>query len=161
VKKGSLTRLKRGVYLRTEEMAHLSQVDLFRIANFLQVPSYISLMTALSYHGLTTQIQRGVIESISIKRTKTIEVGEFTFRYVKIRPGLYGGFEKVEGAFVAMPEKALLDSLYLASMGRYAMDVSSLDLEKFREDAVTLLSLLFPARVRNYMERHCEKAGSS
>lgn len=74
VKKGLLTRLKRGVYVRTEQLAHLGQMDLFRIANFLQVPSYISLMTALSYYGITTQVQRGFFESISMKRTKTFEV---------------------------------------------------------------------------------------
>ncbi len=46
VKKGLLTRLKRGLYARTEHLAHLSQVDLFRIANFLQVPCSHTMASA-------------------------------------------------------------------------------------------------------------------
>jgi predicted transcriptional regulator of viral defense system len=161
VKRGLLTRLRRGVYAITERMAHLGQLDFFRIANFLQVPSYISLMSALSYHGVTTQVQRGFFESICIKRTKTIEVHPFTFRYMKVRPDLYRGFEKVEGVFIALPEKALLDSFYLASLGRYALDASSLDLTKVGPGVLADLSLLFPARARKTMERYCGKVSGS
>lgn len=154
VKKGLLTRLKRGLYTRTEQLAHLGQMDLFRIANFLQVPSYISLMTALSYHGVTTQMQRGFFESISIKRTRRFEVGQFVFHYTKISPDLYRGFEKREGVFIALPEKALLDSFYLASLGRYSLDLSSLDLTKVKEEVLAELCLCFPLRTRKYVERH-------
>ena len=80
VKKGLLMRLKRGFYARTETLSHLNQIDLFRIANILQVPSYISLMSALSYYGITNQAQEGFFESISVKRTKTFEVGGLSDR---------------------------------------------------------------------------------
>jgi predicted transcriptional regulator of viral defense system len=153
-KKGLLTRLKRGLYVRTEQLAHLGQMDLFRIANFLQVPSYISLTTALSYHGISTQVQRGFFESVCIKRTKRFEVGQFIFQYTKIRPDLYRGFERVEGVFIALPEKSLLDSLYLASIGRYPLDYSSLDLTKVDEDILNSLSRSFPTRVRKHLERY-------
>ncbi len=153
VKKGLLTRLKRGLYARTEHLASLGREDLFGIANFLQVPSYISLMTALSYHGVTTQMQRGFFESISIRRTKVFEVGQLTFCYTKIKADLYAGFEKSEGAFIALPEKAFLDSLYLASLGRYSLDTSSLDLTKVKDEVLEDFFPLFPARVRKQLER--------
>jgi len=73
-----LVRIKRGLYTQTEKLKYIEQKELFIIANFLQVPSYVSLMTALSYYGLTTQIQRNFFESISIKRTKRFEVKGFT-----------------------------------------------------------------------------------
>ena len=62
-------------------MGKNSQEDFFKISNILQVPSYISLMTALSYYEITTQVQREVIESVCVKRTlkKTIENTEFNF----------------------------------------------------------------------------------
>ena len=154
VKKGLLTRLKRGLYVRTEQLAHLGQMDLFRIANFLQVPSYISLVTALSYHGITTQVQRGFFESISIKRTRRFEAGNFAFHYTKIRPDLYRAYEKTEGVFIALPEKALLDSFYLASIGRYSLDLASLDLTKVKEEVLRELSRLFPPRTKKYVERY-------
>jgi len=155
VKKGLLVRLKRGLYARTEQMANFGQRDLFRLANFLQVPSYISLTTALSYHGLTTQVQRGFFESISLKRTRKFEVAQFTFHYSKISLDLYKGFERVEDVFIALPEKALLDSLYLASLGRYSLDASALDLTKVKGEVLENLSLLFPPRVKKHMEMCC------
>ena len=161
VKKGLLVRLKRGLYARTEQLVNLRREDLFRIANFLQVPSYISLMTALSYYGVTTQIQRDFFESISIKRTRNFEVGHFTFNYVRIRSDLYKGFQRMEGIFIALPEKALLDSLYLASLGRYSLDLASLDLTKVKEEVLEDFAQLFPLRVRKFMERCCGKISNS
>jgi predicted transcriptional regulator of viral defense system len=155
VQKGLLVRLKRGLYARTEQLRNYGQQDLFRLANFLQVPSYISLTTALSYHGLTTQVQRGFFESISLKRTRKFEVGQFTFIYSKISLDLYKGFERVEDVFIALPEKALLDSLYLASLGRYSLDTSALDLTKVNGEVLENLSSLFPSRVRTFMENCC------
>ena len=155
VKKGLLVRLKRGLYARTEQVRNFGQLDLFRLANFLQVPSYISLTTALSYYGLTTQVQRGFFESISLKRTRKFEVAQFTFHYSKISTDLYKGFERVEGFFIALPEKALLDSLYLASLGRYSLDTSALALSKVNGEVLENLLLLFPSRVRTFMENCC------
>jgi len=155
VKKGLLVRLKRGLYARTEQLANFGQQELFHLANFLQVPSYISLTTALSYHGLTTQVQRGFFESISLKRTRKFEVAQFSFHYSKISLDLYKGFERVEDVFIALPEKALLDSFYLASLGRYSLDTSALDLTKVKGEILENLFLLFPPRVRTFMENCC------
>jgi len=152
VKRGLLMRLKRGLYARTETLGHLDQIDLFRIANVLQVPSYISLMTALSYYGITTQPQRGFFESISVKRTKTFEVGEISFHYSKIKPDLYRDFVKRDGVFIALPEKAVLDSFYLASMGRYNLDGSSLDLTKVDKEILADFSAMYPPKARKYFE---------
>jgi predicted transcriptional regulator of viral defense system len=153
VQKGLLTRLKRGLYTRTEALNQLTQEDLFRVANILQVPSYISLMTALSYYGLTTQLQRGVFESISLKRTRKFNVGRFSFRYVKIQPSLYQGFERKAGFFIAFPEKAILDSFYLDSIGRYPLDKSSLDLTKADKQAAKRFYSAYPTKTINYFER--------
>ena len=152
VRKGLLVRLKRGLYARTEQLRNFSQQDLFRLSNFLQVPSYISLTTALSYHGLTTQVQRGFFESISLKRTRKFEVAQFTFHYSKISLDLYKGYERIEGVFIALPEKALLDSFYLASLGRYSLDTSALDLSRLNNEVLENLSSSFPSRVRTFME---------
>lgn len=152
VSEGLLTRLKRGLYARTEVLKQLNQLDLFRAANILQVPSYISLMSALSYYGIAAGAQGGLLESISMKRTKAYEVGDLLFRYRKIVPYLYNGFEKREGAFIALPEKAVLDTLYLASMGRYPVDLSSLDLTKIDEKRLVELALPYPLQARNYVE---------
>jgi hypothetical protein len=157
VKQGLLVRLKRGVYAGKEALVTLGQADLFRIANFLQVPSYISLTTALAYYGITTQVQRDFIESISVKRTVAFDRGGLHFRYTRIKPELYSGFTKEQGAFVALPEKALLDASYLASLGRYGLDKSALDLQKLDGKRLFELARQFPAAVRKHIERQYEK----
>jgi predicted transcriptional regulator of viral defense system len=152
VKKGLLVRLKRGLYARTESFSHLGQMDLFRIANMLQVPSYISLMTALSYYGITTGAHRGFLESIAVRRTRRFEAGGLFFRYSKVSPDLFREFTKRDGILIALPEKALLDSFYLASIGRYTLDGSSLDLTKVNEEILGDFSALYPPKTRRYFE---------
>ncbi len=160
-KKGLLTRLKRDLYARTETLRNLGQSDLFRIANFLQVPSYISLTTALSFYGISTQIQRNVFESISIKRSKTYEREGLIFRYLKVAPKLYRGFSKAGGIFIASPEKAVMDSFYLASLGRYPLDISSLDLSKLDGKIMGELSRLYPAKAVEFFQREYDKIRSA
>jgi hypothetical protein len=157
VRKGLLMRLKRGLYARTETLGHLSQRDLFRIANILQVPSYISLITALTYWGITAPAEEGPFESISVKRTKTFGVGNLSFRYSKIRADLYREFMKNDGVFIALPEKALLDSLYLASIGRYNIDKFSFYLNKLDGGTLSDIATLYPQRAREYFERFYAK----
>jgi predicted transcriptional regulator of viral defense system len=159
VKKGLLTRLKRDLYVRTESLHHLGTLDLFRIANPLQVPSYVSLMTALSHYGVTTQVQRGFVESVCMKRTTAFERGEIAFRYFKVGQALYGGFVREQGAFIASPEKALLDALYLASIGRYALDVASLDLDKVDQKKLVDLAGHYPSKTQKFLERIYEETG--
>jgi len=67
----------------------------------------------------------------------------------------------VEDVFIALPEKALLDSFYLASIGRYSFDVSSLDLTKVSGEVLENLSLPFPPRVRKFMEKCCGEISES
>jgi len=161
VKKGLLTRLKRDLYARTETIAHLSITDMYRIANLLQVPSYVSLMTALSHYGVSTQVQRGFVESVSVKRTKAFDRGGISFRYVKVSPALYGSFVKEQGAFIASPEKALIDSIYLASMGRYTLDVASLDLSKLDRKKLVRLAANHPSKTQKCLERLYEETRRS
>ena len=161
VKKGLLTRLKRDLYVRTETLARLGVMDLFQIANFLQIPSYISLMTALSHYGVTTQVQRGFVESVSIKRTKEFIRRGIAFRYLKVGAALYGGFVKDRGVFVASPEKALIDSIYLATMGRYTLDVASLDLSKLDREKLNQLVANHPSKTQKSLERIYEKTRRS
>jgi len=152
VKKGLLTRLKRGLYSRTETLGTMDQINLFRIANMLQVPSYISLMTALSYYGIIFNKSKGILESISLQRTINFDAGGLSFRYTKVRPELYGNFSEQDGVYIALPEKAILDCLYLTSRGRYAVDGFSLDLAKIDEKVLSDLSALYPKKARRYFE---------
>ena len=130
VKLGYLLRIKRGVYMRRERWQFLSNNELLQIANIIQVPSYISLTTALSYYDFTTQVQQNFVESIAVKRSLIKTVQKVDFRYFKIAQQYYNGFIKQNGIFIAAPEKALADALYLTSVGKYKLDFSALEYGK-------------------------------
>lgn len=154
VRKGLLLRLKKNLYVLRQVWDNASQEDKFRLANLGQSPSYISLMTALDYYEVTTQIQRDFFESIAVKRTKEIQVGGSAFRYSKINDALFFGFRKEKGVFIATPEKALLDAFYLMSYGRYTLDLSALDANRLDREALRNLSSKFPLKTQTMLEKH-------
>lgn len=154
VKNGILIRAKRGIYILRERWKYFSREQKFEIANLLQVPSYISLVTALDYYQITTQMQTAFIESMAIKRTKEIQINGSIFNYTKINQGLYHGFMKQNNFFIATPEKALLDACYLMSLGRYHFDASAIDLDKFDQDRLVREGKRFPEKTQNFMEKY-------
>ena len=155
VRSGELIRLKRNCYILRERWNLLSQDQVFALANLLQVPSYISLTTALGYYGVSTQIQQGFIESVAVKRTCEFQIEEVTFSFTKIKKDYYGGFVKKEGFFIAAPEKALADALYLESLGRYRLDTGSIDFDKFDRQAIFRIAGRYTERIRKRAEELC------
>ncbi len=154
VRQGLLLRMKKNVYVRREVWNAAGSEDKFLLANLGQVPSYISLTTALEYYEITTQVQRDFYESVAIKRTKEINLNGCVFRYTKVAGGLYSGFKKERGFFIATPEKALLDAFYLMSYGRYSLDISSLDATKLDRNEIKRLSMGFPLKTRNMLKKY-------
>lgn len=116
VRSGRVLKLKRGLYTLSNDDR---KVGLSRevIANRLYQPSYISLQYALSYYGL---IPEGVyaVSSITTKKTQNFANDFGNFDYKNIKKNAFTGFVSREDEFnykflIALPEKALLDYLYL------------------------------------------------
>jgi predicted transcriptional regulator of viral defense system len=154
VKNRILVRAKRGIYILREKWKYFSREQKFEIANLLQVPSYISLVTALDYYQITTQMQQSFIESVAIKRTKEMEINGNIFTFTRINRDFYEGFSKQNNFFIASPEKALLDACYLMSLGRYNCDESAIDLNKFDQDLLVREAKKFPEKTQIFMEKH-------
>ena len=150
VKTGELMRLQRNRYMLRERWEHLSREERWQVANLLQVPSYISLTTALAYHELTTQAQPAYVESIAVHRSQVIEVGGTVFKYVKIAPALYFGFVRRDGVFIATPEKALADCMYLSSLYRYHLDWSSLETSRVNVAVLRRMLRRYPRRTQQW-----------
>jgi predicted transcriptional regulator of viral defense system len=154
VKSGVLIRIKRDLYVLRNRWEYFTEEENFQIANRIQIPSYISLTTALSYYGITTQLIQNTIESIAIKRTFRTLVETVDFRFYKVGSITYGGFEKRNGVFIATPEKALADALYLSSIGRYSLDFSAIEFSRIDFQSLDSLLSTFPDKTkilfRNY-----------
>ena len=148
VGQGMLLRVKRNLYVLRDRWDALTLEEVFAMANMVQVPSYISLMTALGYYEITTQVQRDFIESVAVKRTKKISVLDTAMNFTKIGQGLYFGFVKEKNFFIATPEKAFLDAIYLMSLARYNFDLSSVDRDKLDMAKIKAVAGKFPQKTR-------------
>ncbi len=154
VKQKYLIRLKRNFYILKERWDSITPNQRFELANILQVPSYISLVTALSFYEYTTQVQQKFIESISLYRTFTKDIEGVVFNYSKIKNDFYFNFSKKNNIFIASPEKALIDSLYLSYLGKYNLDLSSLNLEKIDRKNCENILKRYPSKFKIYYKRY-------
>ena len=153
---GAFVRLKNNMYVAGQKWPSLETPEFFRLANLIQVPSYISFMTALAFYGVTTQVQRDFFESVSIKRSARYQVRGTVFNFYKIKPDYYSGFVKQDGFFIATPEKAFLDAVYLYSAGKYKIDFSSLDLSGLDKKRLKTSLKPFPARTGRIARELCK-----
>jgi hypothetical protein len=119
-KQGLLVEIKRGMYIlgRGERQTTLSRQAL---AAVLYQPSYISLESALSHYQMIPE-RVDTVMSVSPKKTRVFHNPQGTFSYRNLQTPLNFGFidQKDENGypyFIAEPEKALLDYLYL-NLGR-------------------------------------------
>jgi predicted transcriptional regulator of viral defense system len=129
-KQGLLVELKRGLYIlgQGERQTTLSRQAL---AAILYQPSYISLESALSHYQMIPERVDAVM-SVSPKKTRVFHNPQGTFSYRNLQTSLNFGFsaEKDENGypyFIAEPEKALLDYLYLNLGGLDSHDGELLD----------------------------------
>ena len=113
---GRLYRLRRGLYALAPPYRKV-KAHPFVVANRMVRPSYVSLQSAMAIHGLIPE-SVPVTTSITTGRPGEFStpLGTFVFRHV--RTPLFQGFrgfemDTLQPAFVATPEKALLDLLYL------------------------------------------------
>lgn len=152
-KKGVFIKLRKGLYVLSFKWRYLTTEDLFKISAFLRVPSYISLTTALSYYRITTQMQQGYFESITIKNSKYYEIEGVIFKYYKVNGKFFDNYEKRNGYFMATREKAYLDAIYLYSFGKHRLDIDSIDYSKLNKDALFSLAEGFPKKTIKTLEK--------
>ncbi len=116
VKSGNLIQLRRNIYVLSERYQK-TRPHPFHVANRLKRASYVSLQSALEYYGLIPEYVPSVT-SITTGRPEELltPLGAFIFKHIK--KALFSGYQSVDlgedqSAFIATPEKALLDLLYL------------------------------------------------
>ncbi len=135
---GKLIQLKRGIYVLSETYRKQDAFGLY-IASVLKKPSYVSLEKALEYHNLIPEAVK-VYTCVTPKRPGRFvsEAGVFDYRHIKSE--FFWGYNPVtvnkQTAFVASPEKALLDFFYLKE-AKISLDY----LEEMRLENVDAVSI--------------------
>jgi len=116
VKDGRLIQLRRGLYMLAPVWRKVEPHP-FLVANRLQRGSYVSAQSALAFHGIIPEYVP-VATSVGPGRPETVQnlLGAFQFNHLARQ--LLFGYSQIEVAprqlaFVASPEKALLDLIHL------------------------------------------------
>ncbi len=113
-KQGKLLELKKGYFVLPVEIAE--PPDLLFLSAQMLFPSYISLESALLFYGVPL-IPRKRTTAVTTRKTRTYKTPLGEFVYQKIKRDLFFDIGWKEnrgmGFFIATPEKALLDLIYL------------------------------------------------
>lgn len=118
---GKLIQLRRGLYTLASPYRKVTPHP-FLVANRLVLGSYVSLQAALAYHGLIPEYTP-LVTSVTTGRPAVYEetpLGRYSFQH--IQPALFYGHQwqavgHGQYAYIAAPEKALLDLIYLTPGG--------------------------------------------
>ncbi|PIQ81566.1 MAG: hypothetical protein COV76_08330 [Candidatus Omnitrophica bacterium CG11_big_fil_rev_8_21_14_0_20_64_10] len=113
-KRGVFLKLRNGLYCLADQPP--SELVL---ANRLYEPSYISFEFALSHHHLIPEAAY-VITSATTRPTRALTALGKTFEYHRLKKSVFTGYEPVkmgaETVLMAVPEKAVIDTLYFADL---------------------------------------------
>jgi predicted transcriptional regulator of viral defense system len=120
VRSGRLLQLRRGLYALAPAWRKVVPAP-FLVANRMRPGSYVSFQSALAFHGLIPE-HVPVVTSAGSGRPGRIVTPLGTYQFSHVADDLlfgYGAVEVAAGqtAFVARPEKALLDLVHLTPGG--------------------------------------------
>lgn len=139
---GQIYRLRRGLYALAPPYQKVKPHP-FLIANRMSRGSYVSLQSALAYYGLIPEYVP-LVTSVTTARPGRWEtpLGVFEFRHLKAN--LFFGYRQRDlgsgqTAFIAAPEKALLDLVYLTPGGDTPAFLRELRLQNLERLDLTIL----------------------
>jgi len=155
VKARDLYRLRKNVYTLDN-----SPQNIQKIANLILWPSYLSFESALALYGILNQIPYTSTFATKLK-SKKIDLGGQLVEYRQILPKLFFGYILEKNLFVALPEKALLDQLYLISLGKANLDWDELNLKEVSKSKFLELSKKFPPRTQKLAKKLSTQFGKT
>lgn len=114
---GEITRIRRGLYMLCPPYRK-QKPDPLALAQHVYGPSYISMESALSFHGWIPEAVYTVV-SVSMDRSRVFETPAGRFEFVRVpQRAFYAGVERIElpeqsgTILMAEPLKALADLVY-------------------------------------------------
>ncbi|MBI2426688.1 MAG: hypothetical protein HYV34_02480 [Candidatus Kerfeldbacteria bacterium] len=108
IKAGKLTSVRKGIYVKDK------QYEKYELATKIFTPSYISFETVLASAGVTFQFYSHIFVASYLTRELTIDEQIYSFK--KIKDSILTnktGIEVRDNYFIASPERAFLDVVYL------------------------------------------------
>lgn len=156
-KAGLVNAFRKGVWAFEEPPDALAMAE-YATAPY---PAYVSLQTALYQRGLIEQIP-SMTYLVSLARTARVETAAGSYSIHHVQPALFGGFEVMpeSGIKLALPEKALVDFLYLSpTRGRLFASLPEIEIPRGfrRAEARKWIDRIPSARVRTIVAGRLEQ----
>ncbi len=147
---GYIVSLRKGWYAFADYRQQPDYAHYF--AGKMYAPSYISLHSALSFYGIIPE-QVVEITSVTTRKTASFTNAFASYSYQTVRSSLFWGYTPMtlsDGKvyYMATPEKALLDLLYL-----YPQYQTEADMVELRLDEDWLSTDLDRRRLQEYVAR--------
>jgi predicted transcriptional regulator of viral defense system len=143
VKAQVLVKLTRGTYILPGRTAGAESA-----ANNAVYPSYMSFQYALAKLGIISEVPY-IMEFATVKSTRKRKVGSADVVYRKLKKELFFGYAIKNGLFVAEPEKAFLDTIYMKVYGKEAgFDPGKVDFKKLDKKKLIKYAGKFPPKVK-------------
>ena len=153
IKKEVLSPIKKGIYILPENWSKIET-----IISQIYFPSYLSFDSALANYGILNQIPY-VFSYASPKLSKSFPLGQHRIEIRKIKKELFFGYTLQKDLFIALPEKALLDQLYLVSFGKAKLDFDELNLKELSKSKFLKFSKKFPLRTQKLAKKLSKQFG--
>lgn len=147
VKSGVLIRPRKNVYLVFSESRPIEEV-----ANQIYFPSYLSFESALSRHGILSQIPY-TLTFATTRPSKKMMLGNVEVEFSHIKPSLFFGYTRAGSINIADPEKALLDQLYLVSKGTRSISIEELDFSRIDKTKLYSYASKFPPYINPFLSQ--------
>ncbi len=161
---GEIIHIRRGLYCLAAKYQRKS-VNLYALAQHVYGPSYVSLESALSWHGWIPEAVHAVT-NVSFKKSQEFKTPLGIFSYDRVPQQMfYSEVERLTDAsgnvfLMATPLKALVDYVYIRKKDWAGIDpvVSSLriepeELEQVTESTLDVLSGNYAnSRVKRFLE---------
>jgi len=143
---GVIERVAQGIYLPMGSL-----ISMETLAAQLYLPNYLSFESALAGYGILNLVPYTITFATPRKTRKfLLRTQEVEFR--QITRDLFFGFEMKNGIYIASPEKAFLDEVYLVARGKVTLDFDEIDTTKLSIKRLKDYSKPFPPYVRSQIE---------
>ncbi|MBL7141746.1 hypothetical protein ISS21_01460 [Patescibacteria group bacterium] len=147
VKKKWIHHLRKGFYA-----FDVVNLDYLRLANDMDKNSYISFEYALYFYNLIDQVP-GTITSATKKRSRRESIVHWNFEYTHLKDDLFFGYELKNGVYIAIPEKALVDLIYLISRGKRIAELDTLEKQKINQRNLQRILEKFPSYTQKLAQK--------
>lgn len=154
-KRDEIERLFRGYYILEDQGLNLA-----KIITQIFDDCYISFESALGNLGILNQ-KAYTITLATIKKPKRLEIAGREVEFRRLKKEFFFGYRRMGDVYIAEPEKALLDQLYLVSKGKATLDWDELNLKNLKKTVFLQYARKFPKPTQRLAKKLVKNFGKT